>query len=66
MKPKLKPPGTSSLKLKCDVMLSTSAFKFDLRRYIMSVVMTHFNRPVLCRQAIQSVMDQVRRCRLTI
>jgi hypothetical protein len=34
MKPMLKPPGTQHLKLKCDVLLSTSAFKFSLRRYI--------------------------------
>ena len=34
MKPKLKPPGTKCLKLKCDIPLSTSAFKFNLRRYI--------------------------------
>jgi len=33
MKPKLKPPGTKRLQLKCDVLLSTSAFKFNLRRY---------------------------------
>jgi hypothetical protein len=33
MKPKLKPPGTERLKLKCVILLSTSAFKFDLRRY---------------------------------
>jgi hypothetical protein len=31
MKPELKPPGTNSLKLKCDTLLSTSAFKFNLR-----------------------------------
>jgi len=34
IKPKLKPPGTKRLKLKCDIPLSTSAFKFNLRRYI--------------------------------
>jgi len=34
MKPKLKPPGTKRLKLKCDILLSTLAFKFNLRRYI--------------------------------
>ena len=34
MKPKLKPPGTERLKLKCDILLSTSAFKFNSRRYI--------------------------------
>ena len=33
MTPKLKPPGTKHLKLKCDVLLSTSAFSFNLRRY---------------------------------
>jgi hypothetical protein len=34
MKPKLKPPGTKRLKLNCDIPLSTSAFKLNLRRYI--------------------------------
>jgi hypothetical protein len=34
MKPNLKPPGTKRLKVTCDIMLSTSAFKFNLRRYI--------------------------------
>jgi len=34
MKPKLKPPGTESLKLKCDDLLSNFAFKFNMRRYI--------------------------------
>ena len=33
IKPKLKPPGTKRLKLKCDVLLSGSSFKFNLRRY---------------------------------
>ena len=33
MKPTLKPPGTKRLKLKCDIMLSNSAFKFNLRRH---------------------------------
>ena len=33
MKPKLKPPETKRLKLNCDIMLSTSAFEFNLRRY---------------------------------
>jgi len=31
--PKLKPPGTKRLKENCDVLLSTSAFIFNLRRY---------------------------------
>ena len=33
MKPMLKPPGTKHLKLKCDILLSTFAFKFNLRHY---------------------------------
>jgi hypothetical protein len=36
MRPKLKPPGTDRLKLKCDVVLSTSGFKFNLRRYTLA------------------------------
>ena len=31
--PTLKPPGTKRLKLKCEKLLSTFAFKFNLRRY---------------------------------
>ena len=33
LKPTLKPPGAKRLKLKCDMLLSTAAFKFSLRRY---------------------------------
>jgi len=33
MRPTLKAPGSERLKLKCDVLLSTSAFKFNLRPY---------------------------------
>ena len=33
IKPMLKPPGTTHLKLKCDELLSSFAFKFNLRRY---------------------------------
>jgi hypothetical protein len=31
-KPKLKPPGTKRLKLNFDMLLSTSAFKSNMRR----------------------------------
>ena len=31
--PMLKSPGTKLLKVKCDILVSTSAFKFTLRRY---------------------------------
>jgi hypothetical protein len=34
MKPKLKAPGTKRLKLKYDNLLSSIAFKFNLRHYI--------------------------------
>jgi hypothetical protein len=33
MKPNSKPPGTTLLKLKFDILLSISAFKLNLRRY---------------------------------
>jgi len=33
----LKAPGTKRLKLKCDILLSTCAFKFNLRRYNVDV-----------------------------
>ena len=33
IKPTLKAPGSQRLKLKCDTLLSTSAFNFNLRRY---------------------------------
>jgi superfamily II DNA/RNA helicase len=38
MKPKLKQPGAKCLKLKYDILLSTSAFNFNLRRYTMVFV----------------------------
>jgi hypothetical protein len=40
MEPKLKRPGTKPLKLKCDTLLSTSAFKHNLRRYNKQAVST--------------------------
>jgi hypothetical protein len=33
IRPKLKPPGIKRLKLDCELLLSTSAFEFKLRRY---------------------------------
>jgi len=33
IKPMLKPPKTKRLKLQCDILLPTSAFKVNLRRY---------------------------------
>jgi len=33
IKSKLKPPGAKRLKLNCNILLSTSAFRLNLRRY---------------------------------
>jgi hypothetical protein len=35
MEPMLTPPGTKHLKLNCVILLSTFAFNFNLRRYIL-------------------------------
>jgi hypothetical protein len=59
IKPKLKSPGTKHLKLKCDILLSTSAFKFKLRRY--SVVNFGWWSLLLHMQTAL-----VGRCRLTL
>jgi hypothetical protein len=42
MKYTLKAPISERLKLKCDFLLSTSAFKFNLRRYILGSPRTTF------------------------
>ena len=33
MQPRMRPPGTKRLKLNCELLFITSAFKFNLRRY---------------------------------
>ena len=38
MQPKLKPPGTERLKLKCDIMLTKPALKFNMRHYAEVVI----------------------------
>ena len=57
MKPKLKPPGSKRLKLKCGVLLSNFAFKFNLRRY---------TKDQLYQQVISTTSIEVGRCRLTL
>ena len=42
---KLKPPGTNGLKLTCDIPVSISAFKFNLRRYTVRDVAEASNAP---------------------
>jgi len=41
IEPKLGPPVTKRLKVKCDIQVSTSAFKFKLRRYITGGLAEH-------------------------
>ena len=42
IKPNLKPPGTKRLKANFDIILSTSAFKSNLRRYTKGTVVGHW------------------------
>jgi len=41
--PKLKPPATKRLKLKCDVLLSDLAFKFNLRHFSEALKINYAN-----------------------
>ena len=43
IKPTLKAPGAERLKLKCDVLLSNDAFKFNMRHYIKAWFSAHFH-----------------------
>jgi len=49
IKPNLKPPGTERLKLNCDVLLSTSDFKFNLRRHIKGHQTADFGIPIFTK-----------------
>jgi len=57
MKPMLKPPGTKHLKLKCGMLLSTFAFKFNLRRY---------NEYIGNKSHVHMNSTKVGRCKLTL
>ena len=61
MKPQLKLPGTKRLKLECDVLLSTSAFKFNVRRYT-----TKAAKEAAKEAAAEPLLPKVRRRRLTL
>jgi len=79
IKHKLKAPGTNILTLKCDVLLSTFAFEFSLRRYIkawpnapggacsaaVSAVIAPEYSPRKVPAAVAAV-TMVGRCRLTL
>jgi len=51
LKPTLKPPGTERLKLQCDILPSTIAFKFNLRRYTMGGLPTAYLAAAACLAA---------------
>ena len=62
IKPNLKPPGTKRLKLNCDVLLSTSALEFNLRRYnVAKTNVGSFEAPTI----IGDRVTVVGRCSLT-
>ena len=52
MKRKLKPHGNKRLKLKCGLLLSTSAFKINLRRYRAAEGITHQFTNVVSRRRL--------------
>ena len=58
IKPKLKPPGSKRLKLKCDVLLSSFAFKITLCRYIEEKEMPNLkeDRPGLKRSQYKEAL----------
>jgi len=60
MTPKLKPPGSKRLKLRCDMLLSTSAFKFNSRRY--DVLLTHYDLAMYDKNSL----GKVGRCGLSL
>jgi hypothetical protein len=60
IRPTLKPTGTKRLKLNCDVLLSTSAFEFNLRRYSLEC---DDRGCCVCSTACHG---KVGRCRLTL
>jgi len=75
IKPMLTPPGTKHLKLKRDIVLSTFAFEFNLRRYTEAAAAAALlgcptdRAARLCHaHALHALRryHEVRRCRLTL
>jgi hypothetical protein len=60
----MKPPGTKRLKAKIDILLSTSAFKFNLRRYTADQQRQHQQsvqgeQAELAASAVFTLLDQL-------
>ena len=64
IKPTLKAPGTTRLKLQYDGPLSKFAFKFNLRQYNPGEVLAACNTIDSCFSLFDA--DQIGRCRLTL
>ena len=61
IKPTLKAPETKPFTLKCDKLLSNSAFNFGLRRYIPGAFVT-----LVVSEGLEVYLPLVGRCRLTL
>jgi len=59
----LKGPGAKRLKLRCDTLLSSFAFNFNLRRYKMEAVGGRLEHET---EAVEKLTLKVGRCRLTL
>ena len=66
-KPKLKPPRSMRLKLKCDIPLLTSAFEINLRCYIKEnkdLTLEDLLKEIATHEKHLVYVTTVRRCRL--
>ena len=60
IKPTLKAPGPKGLKLNCEVLLSTSAYKFNLRRYTVGDLPEDPGRPRAVPLALHTIRQGYR------
>ena len=65
IKPTLKPPGTHLLKSKCGILVSTSAFEVNLRRYIKAATAVISSTYQSVAPIVLKEQFKVERCRLT-
>jgi hypothetical protein len=59
MKPTLKAPGTERLKLNCDILLSMSPFKLNLRRYDSAESIHRSGYRLVCGRGLRSFQFQL-------